>query len=123
MPASSLLMFAAQIQVRGCSGSGRGVRLPAILRDELAKRYPDMNDCVITEVLALPATTDKRGMKRECSGYKWISGEIDRRNDLINRFQRVGADLRGSPKKELGPWPEIGVHMCSGTMGPTQSPP
>jgi hypothetical protein len=28
-----LLAFAAQIQVRVCSGSGRGVRLPAILRE------------------------------------------------------------------------------------------
>jgi hypothetical protein len=29
-------------------------------------------------------------MERECSGCKWISGEIDRRNGLMNRFQREG---------------------------------
>ena len=29
-------------------------------------------------------------MERECSGCKWISGEIDRRNGLINQFQSVG---------------------------------
>ena len=29
-------------------------------------------------------------MERECSGCNWISGEIDRRNGLRNRFQRVG---------------------------------
>jgi hypothetical protein len=49
-----------------------------------------MNDRVVTEVLVLLATTDKRDMERECLGCKWISGEIDHRNGLINQFQRVG---------------------------------